>query len=62
VSGDRIPVAVRSETLSIAGVPIEVHVLDDGRRIVSTESLQSFFALLETADLGGPDIFGEDDE
>jgi hypothetical protein len=45
MDGDKLPVAVHSETLRIGDIEIEVHVLDDGRRIVSAEALLLLWGL-----------------
>jgi hypothetical protein len=43
---DNIPRAVRSEKISVCNCEVEVHVLEDGRRIVSADSLARLFEIL----------------
>ena len=41
---ERIPTAIHSSTLTIWGVELHVHVLDDGRRIIEAEDVRRLFA------------------
>jgi hypothetical protein len=46
MSNDGIPVAVCTETMRVLGVDVEVHVLDDGRRIIGTDDFERLLAIL----------------
>jgi hypothetical protein len=43
MSHEEFPVAVSNAKFTIAGVEVEVVVLDDGRRIITQESLTKLF-------------------
>lgn len=43
----KLPRATHTATLSIGGVELVCHVLDDGRRVLDEESVTAFFAMLE---------------
>lgn len=46
MSTEHRPFAVESDTLSIAGVPLRVFTLDDGRRIVDADDVAALFEAL----------------
>jgi hypothetical protein len=44
---DHVPVAVWSGELTLAGVTLRVHVLDDGMRIIDAGDFDALWAALE---------------
>ena len=48
---EKIPKAVSESELNIGGVVLKVVVLDDGRRLIASESMAKFFAALQSGEI-----------
>ena len=46
-----LPEVARTATITVAGVDLTVHVLDDGQRVIEAESMERLFERLERGDV-----------
>ncbi len=46
-----LPEVARTDTITLAGVDLTVHVLDDGQRVIEAESMERLFERLERGDV-----------
>ena len=53
-----LPTSIKSGTICLMGVEIEVHALDNGERIITAESLQLFMEALENGSIDPGNVQG----
>ena len=53
---EHIPKSVWQGTFQMFGVDVRCHVLDNGQRIIETESMEALFEAMATADVDTVDI------
>jgi hypothetical protein len=52
----RLPESKAMASTTVAGVTLELHVLDDGRRVIRKEGMDALFAKMATGSISSADV------